>query len=378
MMVRGQGCFLYDETGKEYLDGAAGIATNALGHNHPAMIEALQDQAQRLWHCSNMYRNPALEAFADALIAISHPARKVFFCSSGSEAVETAIKTIRRYHHVRADTERTEILVVDGGFHGRTTGALAACSNPASKEGYAPLMQGFRTIPFHDLEALERAIGAHTAAILLEPIQGEGGVRVHDASYLQQLRHLCSTHGALLCLDEVQCGYGRTGSMYAFQQSNITPDLWTVAKGIGGGFPLAAMLATEEVASCMTQGTHGGTYGGNPLACAVGLSVLNIVQSEGFLAQVQRVGDYFYHHLQQLHQRHPHIIAEVRGRGLMLGLSLHPAIDKYAFTDALRHKGLLLAPAVSHVVRIVPPLIFETQHVDQACRILEDVCRQWI
>jgi acetylornithine/N-succinyldiaminopimelate aminotransferase len=202
VMVRGDGCFLYDETDKEYLDCAAGIATNALGHNHPAMLEALGNQAQLLWHCSNMYRNPALEAFADALIAASPPASKVFFCSSGSEAVETAIKTIRRYHHVRGDTQRTEILVVDGGFHGRTTGALAACSNPASKLGYAPLMQGFRTLPFHDAEALEAAFSSRTAAILLEPIQGEGGVRVHDAHYLQQVRRLCSAHGALLCLDE--------------------------------------------------------------------------------------------------------------------------------------------------------------------------------
>jgi acetylornithine/N-succinyldiaminopimelate aminotransferase len=371
-MVRGEGAYLYDESGKEYLDFASGIATNALGHGHPALLKALHTQADQLWHCSNLFRNQPLEEFA-ALLTANSFAEKVFFCSSGTEAVEAAVKTLRRYHYVRGEAHRTDIIAVDGAFHGRTTGALAACSNPASQEGFRPLMGGVTHVPFHDMAALEAAITPNTAGIMVETIQGEGGVREHSASYLQQVRKLCDAHGILLFFDEIQCGYGRTGSLFAFEQAGITPDIVTCAKGMGGGFPLAAMLTTNRAAEGMTVGTHGSTYGSNPLACAVGLAVLREMLKPNFLPHVVRMGEMLKTELQKLVDAFPAVFTEVRGRGLMLALALTPVTDKYALAARLREAGLIVAPAVAHVLRILPPLIITHDHITEAVAMIRKV-----
>jgi acetylornithine/N-succinyldiaminopimelate aminotransferase len=377
LMVRGEGAYLYDDTGKEYLDFASGIATNALGHSHPVLLAALHAQADMLWHCSNLFRNRPLEAFAELLVENSF-AESIFFCSSGTEAVEAAIKTIRRFHYVRGELHRTDIIAVEGAFHGRTTGALAACSNPASQIGFAPLMAGFSHAPFHDIAALEAHITPTTAGIMLETIQGEGGVREHSVAYLRAVRELCDAHGILLFLDEIQCGYGRTGQLFAFEAAGIIPDIATCAKGIGGGFPLAAMLATHHAAQGMTVGTHGSTYGSNPLACAVGEAVLRELLKPDFLTNVVRVGDYLKVQLQTLVDDFPALFTDVRGQGLMLGVELSPQVDKAVFTARLREAGLLIAPAVTHVLRILPPLIITEAQCDAALRLLRQVAEKGV
>lgn len=374
-MVRGVGPYLYDDQDRRYLDFAAGIATNALGHAHPRLVHALQEQAGQLWHCSNLFHTPSLDAFAARLTQVSGMAR-VFFCSSGTEAIETAIKSIRRYHWARGCPERVGIVTVAGAFHGRSLGALSACGNPASREGCGPLLPGFAAVPFHDLAALEAALTPETAAILLETIQGEGGVRVHSAAYLRAVRQLCDRHGLLLCLDEIQCGYGRTGTLFAYEEAGIKPDMVTVAKGIGGGFPLAAVLYTEAAASGMTQGAHGSTYGSNPLAMAVGLAVLEELLAPGFLAQVQAVGAHLQEELAAVAADYPARLAGVRGRGLMLGLVLRDVREKYPLAEALRAAGLLTAPAVTDVLRFVPPLNITVAQVQEAIAILRRVIAQ--
>ena len=375
-MVRGEEVWLFDDKGRAYLDFSSGIATNALGHGHPAVKKALQHQTELLWHCSNLFDNAPLRHFATRLTD-SCFADKVFFCSSGSEAVEAAIKTIRRYHHVKGNKERTEIIAMDGAFHGRTTGALAACSNPKSQEGFLPLMEGFHHAPFHDAEGLKAMITERTAAIMLEPVQGEGGVRVHDATYLKQVRDLCDAHGILLFLDEIQCGYGRTGALFDYMHSDVTPDILTCAKGIGNGFPLGAMLCTNDAASGMTQGTHGSTYGSNPLACAVGLAVLDVMQKEGFMAHVCDMGELLAQHLRWLTDAFPALFKEVRGRGLMLGLAMQPDVDKYALSAVIRDHGLLVCPAVTDAIRIIPPLIVRSEHIKQAYDMLHKACQTY-
>lgn len=375
-MVKGVDAYLYDAQGKRYLDFAAGIATNALGHSHPALLHALKTQADQLWHCSNLFRNQPLEAFADLLTANCF-ADQVFFCSSGTEAVEAAIKTLRRYHVANGQPERTEILVMEGAFHGRSLGALSACTNPASKEGFGPLVPGFVTVPYHDLNALEAAITPHTAGIMLETIQGEGGVRPHSVDYLRGARALCDRHGILLFLDEIQCGYGRTGQLFAFEQAGIAPDICTAAKGIGGGFPLGAMLCTQRAAKGMTRGSHGSTYGSNPLACAVGHAVLSELLREGFLDHVVAMGNRLKEVLAGLVEDYPALFSDVRGAGLMLGLGLQPGVDKYALSDALREEGLLVSPAVSHVLRVLPPLIIDDAHISEAETLLRETCQWW-
>ncbi len=374
-MVRGKGAYLYDDTGKGYLDFASGIATNSLGHGHPALLAALHSQGEALWHCSNLFRNEPLEAFA-ALLAGHSFAEKIFFCSSGTEAVEAAIKTMRRYHYVRGQTHRREIIAVEGAFHGRTTGALAACSNPESQTGFLPLMPGFSHAPFHDIEGLEARITPDTAGILLETIQGEGGIREHSADYLKAVRALCDKRDILLCLDEIQCGYGRTGRLFAYEEADITPDIVVCAKGMGGGFPLAAMLVTESAATGMTAGTHGSTYGSNPLACAVGLAVLNELLTPGFLPNVVKTGQYLRERLQRMATQWPLLFTQVRGRGLMLGLELSPAVDKYRLSASLREAGLLVAPAVTHCLRILPPLIITEAQCDRAVQLISKVASE--
>lgn len=375
-MVRGAGPYLYDDQERRYLDFAAGIATNALGHAHPRLVRALQEQAATLWHCSNLFHTPPLDTFAARLTAASGM-DKVFFCSSGTEAVETAIKSIRRYHWAQGAGHRYRIITVAGAFHGRSLGALSACGNPASREGCGPLLPGFDAVAFHDLAALEAAITPETAAVLLETIQGEGGVREHSSAYLRAVRQCCDRHGLLLCCDEIQCGYGRTGTLFAYEEAGIRPDLVTVGKGIGGGFPLAAVLYTGAAAQGMTPGAHGSTYGSNPLAMAVGLAVIEELLAPGFLEQVRATGAHLHAELTAVAADYPALFAGVRGRGLMLGLVLRDVGQKYPFAEALRAAGLLTAPAVTDALRLVPPLNITAEQVQEAVALLRQVAQDW-
>ena len=372
---RGEGVYLYATDGTRYLDFAAGIAVNALGHSHPHLVAALKEQAEKLWHCSNMYFHPGLLPFADKLIA-SCFADKVFFCNSGSEAVEAGLKMSRKYFDSIGKPERYRFITFEGGFHGRSLTCISAGGKAIARDGYAPLVEGFDRVAFNDLAAVSAAISHETAGILVEAIQGEGGVREADIEFLQGLRALCDAHGLLLYLDEVQSGMGRTGTFFAHEHAAITPDLVSVAKGIGNGFPLAALLTTDTVAACMKPGTHGSTYGANPLAMAVGNAVLDVLMAPGFMTQVATVGSQLKQGLLALQGRFPQVIREVRGRGLMLGLQT--AGPRMELVEALRSNGLLTSPAEDNVVRIVPPLIIESTHVEEALAILHQTCEGWV
>jgi acetylornithine/N-succinyldiaminopimelate aminotransferase len=369
-MARGEGVYLYDDQDRSYLDFAAGIAVNALGHSHPHVVAALKDQADRLWHCSNNYKNDQLLRFSERLVAQS-PLDTVFFCSSGGEALEAAIKFIRRYHYVQGQAKRNRIITFENGFHGRSMACISAGGNVIAREGYAPLLDGFDRVRFNDLESVEAAITNETAAILLEPIQGEGGIHVASTEFMQGLRRLCDVRGLLLCFDEVQCGYGRTGALFTASQYNVKPDIITCAKGIGNGFPLGACLVTEAIALAMTPGCHGSTYGSNPLAMAVGNAVLDVMLADGFFIHVKAMGEYLRQQLQAVAERFPHVAIEVRGAGLMQGLAL--AIPARPVADTLRNAGLLVAPAYGEVLRFVPPLIVHQNEIDQAMTILTTV-----
>lgn len=375
LMVRGEGVYLWDEKGKQYLDFASGIAVNALGHCHPHVTEALKNQADMLWHCSNLYRMPQLERFAERLVQHSF-ADTVFCCNSGTEAVEAGVKMIRRHFYMK-DSKRYRIITFDGAFHGRSFAGISACGQKSAVEGYAPLLDGFDHVAFADIDALKAAITDETAAILLEPIQGEGGIRALPHDYLQAVRRLCDEHGLLLFLDEVQCGVGRTGTLFAHELAGITPDLMAIAKGIGNGFPFAVLLATEHAASGMTPGSHGSTYGANPLATSVGNAVLDVLLEPDFLPQVQERAVYLRLKLEALHHAFPSLIREVRGQGLMLALVMQDGIDYRAFAASLRDEGLLTAPAVTpQVIRILPPLIITQEHCDEAAQIIRTVCQK--
>lgn len=371
-MVRGEGMFLFDDAGKRYLDCASGIAVNSLGHSHPAVVNALKNQADLLWHCSNNVRNDKLDAFARALVDAS-ALDSVFFGSSGAEAVDSAIKFVRRYHYIK-QTGRWRIITFHGGFHGRALSCISAGGNDAAREGYRPLLGGFDQVTFNDINAVKAALTHETAAILLEPVQGEGGVYPADAAFLQQLRELCDEHGMLLVFDEVQCGYGRCGALFTHSLYNVRPDILTVAKGIGNGFPLSAVLMAQKVADTLTAGCHGSTYGSNPLAMAVGLAVLHEMQKDGFFEQVQRVGASLKAQLELVAAEFPQAIAQVRGLGLMLGLQMR--VPARPIADALRENGLLIAPAYGDVLRFVPPLIMQEADVEQAIAILRETLSQ--
>ncbi len=374
IMARGDGCYLFDDKGKSYLDFATGIGVSAFGHCNPRLIAAIEAQSRQLWHCSNLYHTPPLDRYAARLTANTF-ADKVFFCSSGTEAVEAGIKAIRRYHYRRGESHRIRILVAEGAFHGRTLGALSACAHAPSREGFGPLLEGFDVVAFHDIAALEAAIGDNTAGILLETIQGEGGIRSHSPEYLQKARKLCDTHGILLALDEVQCGFGRSGTLFAFEQAGIVPDIAMLAKGIGGGFPLAALLLSDHAASGMEPGSHGSTYGGNPLAMAVGDAALDLLLEKGFLAHVGEMGEALGAALAALGQQFPHVFSGSRGNGLMQALIPARPESRYALSDALRERGLLVAPAVGGVIRLLPPLVVQPAHIEDAARMIADVAQ---
>jgi len=361
--VRGEGAYLIGEQGERYLDFASGIAVNCLGHGHPALVKAISEQAATLMHVSNLYGSPQGEHFAQRLVDSSF-ADTVFFTNSGAEAVECALKTARRYHYANGAPERYKIISFGNAFHGRTLGTISATNQPKMRDGFEPLLPGFEVVPFNDFAAAQAAVDDSTAGFLVEPIQGEGGVLPATAEFLGGLRQLCDEHGLLLILDEVQCGYARTGKIWAYEHYGIEPDIMAIAKGIGGGFPLGACLATEEAAKGMVIGTHGSTYGGNPLAMAAGEAVLNVIQEPGFLENVQAMGERIRAGLEQMIPNHDHLFEGVRGAGLMIGLRLKS--DSRAFVAHLRdNHGLLTVSAGDNVVRVLPPLVIDESHVGE-------------
>jgi len=366
--VTGAGCWLTEADGRRFLDLTAGIAVNALGHAHPALVAALSEQAGRLWHTSNLYRIPQQEALADALVAATF-ADTVFFTNSGTESCELAVKMARKYWFDRGQTDRTDIVTFAGAFHGRSSAGIAAAGSEKMTRGFAPLLPGFIHLPWGDHDALRAAIGPRTAAILVEPVQGEGGIRTLPADCLRGLRALCDETGTLMILDEVQCGMARTGRLFAHEWAGIAPDIMMVAKGIGGGFPLGAVLATERAASGMTAGTHGSTYGGNPLGCAVGLAVMRHVAEPAFLSEVTRKGGELRAALDGVVARHPDVFDHVRGRGLMLGL--HCVKPAAAVVAAGRDRQVLTVPAADNVVRILPPLTITDAEIAEAAARLD-------
>ena len=373
--VRGEGAYLFGERGERYLDFAAGIAVNILGHGHPAVVGAIATQAATLMHVSNLYGSPQGERFAQRLIDRTF-ADTVFFTNSGAEAIECAIKTARRYHYADGNPGRHRIISFSNAFHGRTLGTISATDQPKMRDGFEPLLPGFTVVPFNDLAAAEAAIGPDAAGFLVEPVQGEGGILPATPEFLRGLRRLCDDHGLLLILDEVQCGYARTGTFFAHEQYGVTPDVMAVAKGIGAGFPLGACLATEKAAKGMVAGTHGSTYGGNPLAMAVGEAVLDIVGEQAFLDNVARLGDRLRQALEQMIPNHDHLFQEVRGMGLMLGLKLRS--DSRAFVAHLRDDhGLLVVAAGDNVVRLLPPLNIDDSHITECIEKLSAGARSY-
>ncbi|MGZ8321719.1 MAG: acetylornithine transaminase [Rhodoplanes sp.] len=365
---RGEGAWLTATDGARYLDCAGGVAVNVLGHAHPALVAALTEQAGKLWHVSNLYRIPEAERLAARLCAATF-ADLVFFCNSGAEAIEGAIKIARKYHAVGGRPDRYRIITFEGAFHGRTLATLAAGGQKKYLDGFGPPVEGFDQVPFGDLDAVKRALSPETAAILIEPVQGEGGVRTPPAGFLRSLRELCDAHGLLLVLDEVQTGIGRTGTLFAHERAGIVPDVMGIAKGLGGGFPVGAVLATAEAGKGMTAGTHGSTFGGNPLAMAVGNAVLDVVLAPGFLAEVQRKALLFKQRLAAITDRHPGVIREVRGEGLLIGLAAAVPNDK--LVAALRAEKLLAVAAGDNVVRLLPPLIVAETEIAEAIERIE-------
>jgi acetylornithine/N-succinyldiaminopimelate aminotransferase len=368
---RGEGVWLINRDGERYLDFGAGIAVNALGHAHPHLVKALTDQAQKVWHTSNLYQIPEGERLAQRLVDNTF-ADQVFFTNSGAEALECAIKMARKYQYASGHPERYRIITFEGAFHGRTLATIAAGGQAKYLEGFGPKVEGFDQVPFGDHKALEAAIGPETAAVLVEPVQGEGGVRPVPPQCLRGLRELCDKHGLLLIFDEVQTGVGRSGRFFAHQRAGVTPDIMAVAKGIGGGFPLGACLSTFEAGKGMTAGTHGTTYGGNPLAMAVGNAVLDEVLKQGFLDHVDKISNQMRQGLAAIKDRHPSIIEDVRGEGLLLGVKAKvPNTDLVA---ALRDQKMLTVGAGDNVVRLLPPLIISEEEARDGLARLEKAC----
>jgi acetylornithine/N-succinyldiaminopimelate aminotransferase len=362
---RGEGSWLISTTGERYLDFASGVAVNALGHAHPHLVEALTKQAATLWHTSNLYRVAGQERLAERLCAETF-ADKVFFCNSGAEACEGAIKTARRFHFANGHPEKTRIITFKGAFHGRTLATIAAAGNEKYMEGFGPDMPGFDNLPFGDHDALLAAIKPETAAIMIEPVQGEGGIRVVPSQCLKGLRELCDKHGLLLILDEVQCGIGRTGKLFAHEWAGIKPDIMAIAKGIGGGFPVGAFLATAEAAKGMVPGTHGSTFGGNPLAMAVGNAVLDVVLAPGFLEAVQQKALRFKQELARIKDEHPDRIEEIRGSGLLMGIRLKANVASGDLVKAATAEQFLTVGAGDNVVRLIPPLNISDADIAEA------------
>jgi acetylornithine/N-succinyldiaminopimelate aminotransferase len=367
----GEGAWLVANDGERYLDFGSGVAVNSLGHAHPHLVGTLNAAAASPWHVSNLFRVPAAERLAERLTQASF-ADLVFFTNSGAEAIECAIKTARKYHATNGQPERYRLITFEGAFHGRTLATIAAGGNPKYLDGFGPPVDGFDQAPYGDLDAARALIGPQTAGVLIEPIQGEGGVRVAPPGFLAGLRALCDENGLLLVVDEVQTGVGRTGRFLAIEHSGVAPDIAALAKGVGGGFPLGACLATAEAAKGMTLGAHGSTYGGNPLATAIGNAVLDVVLEPGFLERVAQLGGLFRQKLAALEDRYPQVIESVRGEGLMFGVKTR--VPNMAFAAAARAAGLLTIPASDNVVRLLPPLIVSESEIAEGVRRLETAC----
>ncbi|TDQ78499.1 acetylornithine/N-succinyldiaminopimelate aminotransferase [Dongia mobilis] len=366
---RGEGVYLFTADGRRFLDFASGIAVNALGHSHPHLVEALIEQGRKLWHTSNLYRIPGQERLAERLAAATF-ADKVFFANSGVEAVECGVKLIRKYHDDFGDPNRYRVIAFEGSFHGRTLTALAAAGNEKYSKGYAPAVEGFDHCAFGNLNEVRAKIGPETAAILVEPVQGEGGMRAAEIEFLQGLRKVCDEFGLLLMFDEVQCGVGRTGRFFAHEWAGIAPDILATAKGIGGGFPLGVCLATDRVAAAFQPGAHGTTFGGNPLAMAIGNAVLDVILAPGFLDQVNAVAAHLDARIHELLRRFPATFVGLRGKGLMRGLKCADGITNTDLVTQLRGLGLLTVAAGDNVLRLLPPLIVTHAEVDSAIDML--------
>ena len=370
---RGEGVWLVATNGDRYLDFTSGVAVNALGHAHPRLIAAISEQVQKVIHVSNLYRIPEAERLAARLCEASF-ADFVFFANSGAEAMEGAIKTARKYHAVNGQPERFRIVTFEGAFHGRTLATLAAGGQKKYLEGFGPVVDGFDQVPFGDLDTVRNAIGPATAAILIEPIMGEGGVRVVAPEFLRALRQICDQHGLLLMFDEVQTGMGRTGELFAYQRSGVTPDIMALAKALGGGFPVGAVLATAEAAKGMTAGTHGSTFGGNPLAMAAGNAVLDVMLADGFFDRVKRLSLVLKQKLAGVKDRYPTVISEVRGEGLLLGL--RAVVPSGELVDELRAQKMITVAAGDNVVRLLPPLIITEEEIADAVQRIERACER--
>ncbi|TNE64337.1 MAG: aspartate aminotransferase family protein [Alphaproteobacteria bacterium] len=372
---RGEGMYLYDANGKKHLDFYSGIGVMCLGHCHPTLVNAVREQAGKLWHVANTYRIPEGDRLAERLAAASF-ADTMFFTNSGAEAIECAIKMVRKYHYDKGQKGKYRLITMSNAFHGRTLAGIAAAGQEKLTKGFEPLPDGFDVVPFGDIEAVKAKIGPETGGIMVEPIQGEGGIRPLSKEKMQALRDLCDENGLLLVLDEIQCGMGRTGKLFAHEWSDVKPDIVTAAKGIGGGFPLGACLATEDAASGMTVGTHGSTYGGNPLAMAVGNAVLDEMLKPEFLPRVKDMGDLLQARLGALQQRHGDFIQEVRGVGLMAGLRMPDVGTRSAVIDFVE-RGFLPAVAGDQVLRMLPPLIIDESHIDEAMEIFDAAFDDW-
>ena len=372
--VRGEGVYLYGEQGEKYLDFASGIAVNLLGHGHPHLTEAIAKQAATLIHVSNLYGSPQGEAFAQRLVDLTF-ADTVFFTNSGAEAVECAIKTARRYHHVKGNAHKHDLITFSNAFHGRTMATISATNQEKLRDGFAPLLPGFKVVEFDNLDAALAAVDENTAGFLLEPVQGEGGIRPASHEFIAGLRAACDEKDLMLVFDEVQCGVARTGTLFAYEQYGVEPDIMASAKGIGGGFPLGACLATEKAAAGMVIGTHGSTYGGNPLAMAAGQAVFDVIANEEFLANVRQMGDRLRSALEQMIPNHDHLFESVRGKGLMLGIKMKT--DSRGFVNWLRGQGLLTVAAGDNVMRVLPPLIIDESHIKEFVESLSAAAAQY-
>ena len=369
-LARGRGSHVWCEAGRKYLDFAMGIAVNSLGHCHPQLVAALTAQADTLWHTSNLFRIPAGESLAEKLTGLCF-ADRVFFCNSGAEAIECGFKMMRRYHHARGESGRKRIVSLSDAFHGRTLATIAAAGNAAHCEGFLAGDGGFDQAEFGDIASLRAVVGPTTAGVVIEPVQGEGGIRPADPDYLRAVRALCDEHGILLMFDEVQCGLGRCGSFYAHQRLGVEPDLLASAKGLGGGFPVGACLAREAVAAAMTAGTHGSTFGGNPLAMAVAGAVVDEIAAPGFLDAVRGNGEHLLASLRELAEKYPAAISNVAGLGLMIGVFLRPDFDAGEFIRRLRGEGLLVVKGGNNSIRLLPPLNVRRSEIDQALALIE-------
>ncbi|MCP5367582.1 MAG: aspartate aminotransferase family protein [Hyphomicrobiales bacterium] len=368
---RGEGPYLFDTGGRQYLDFAAGIAVNALGHSHPYLVKKLTEQVGKLWHCSNLYRIAGQEKLAARLVEHTF-ADSVFFCNSGAEAMECAFKMVRRYFDMNGQPGRYRIISLSGAFHGRTLATIAAGRQAKHLEGFDPIVDGFDQVPFGNLNELRAALSDETAAIVVEPVQGEGGIIPANLEYLRELRRVADEFGLLLVFDEIQTGIGRTGKLYAYEWAGVAPDILATAKGLANGVPIGACMATETVAKAMVPGTHGSTFGGNPLAMAAANAVLDVVLEDGFLDRVDAIAELVWRRLQGLAKFHPTVIEEIRGAGLMIGIKCK--VPNTDLVNRLRAKGLLTVPAADNVVRLLPPLIIEEIHVNEALAILDRCC----